>query len=219
MQPIYKEYGLKKPTYGHTFLFSYTRDEQGNHLYTYQCQCGRKWAIPSPKRDWHCGALDCPYLPKRKKQQFFPKPVGRPRTKLSGAAQALGMKSEIEGSQHPRACKMTFSLDPYLRARFEELRLLMRVSISDSLNEAVQDWCNRYSKAVYGKKVVTSASFLEDNEEHLWVKTAEEEARSEELRKIYYRGGKPMEELFAVESSHEPMRNGKPIFGDKQGSR
>lgn len=95
----------------------------------------------------------------------------------------------------------------------------MRASISGSLQEAVEDWCNLHAKAVYGKNIKTTASFLEDNEESVWVKTKEEEERSLELSNIYRRGGKTMEELFAVESSHEPMRNGKPIFGDKQGSR
>lgn len=189
-----------------------------SYIFHYRCDCGRTWTQSAHTRMWHCGSLDCPHLPRRKRQAFKPRPVGRPRT----YDKAFGEGDELHSTSTYRR-RISFNLSFDERDEFESMCTVLRTTMNHELQEMVRGWItsntdaanssvervNNYN-AKFGKSVMTPEQIEEEKEAAI---------KSEEYRKIYYRDGKTMDELFAVESSHEPMRNGKPIFGDRQGSR
>lgn len=197
MLPIHKFYGVKKPIYGHVCLTNYDRNEKGEEAYTYHCECGQTWEEPSPKRHWHCGAINCPHLPRRLKQKFFSKPVGRPRA-LSSAAQVLGLDHEMEGSERPdRARRVTFALMPEERIRFEETCQVLRTTMSRELRALVVDWCDRNNKTVYERtaKFGTTPKQLMTAEQ---LEEIEEKKRLHEQRFAVYSKPVSLDEFFAV---------------------
>lgn len=146
MEPKHLEFKPKPINWGHTCLIGYDRDSLGKETYTYLCECGNRFEQPKASRNWHCGALNCPHLPRRIKQKFLPKSPGRPRA-LSRSEEALGSTDELSDSAFRK--RITFGLSYYQRDRFEEICTLLHISMSSALQEMVDGWCNSHADAAY----------------------------------------------------------------------
>ena len=100
-------------------------------MYKFECDCGRTFTQDFKQRPWHCGALDCEYLPRRTRQKLFPRQPGRP-------PQLLVDPNDPSNSVYRR--KLTVNLPYFLRDRLEETCTLLRISMARAVQEMVTDW-------------------------------------------------------------------------------
>lgn len=144
MTPVHTEYKQRKAAWGHTVLICYDRDTDGIEKFTYKCDCGHVWEQPTSKKRWHCGAINCPHLPRRVRLKLIPKPPGRPRV-MSPADEAL--EAEGDTSSSPYRKRITFTLSYFNRDLFEDTCRIMHISMNRALQEMVEDWCEVHRNA------------------------------------------------------------------------
>jgi hypothetical protein len=144
--------GDKPATWGHVRLIKTDltgliagSNSKPEPVYTYECDCGRTWKQDKKQRQWHCGAVDCEYLPRRARQKLFPRRPGR----------RPGFKWEDEGelSTKRNRRKLSVTIPYWLRDEFEEICMLLRISFSRAVQEMIERWTLEHKDEAY-KKVI-----------------------------------------------------------------
>lgn len=170
-----------------------------SYTFFYRCDCGRTWSQSAHTRMWHCGALDCPHLPRRKKQAFLPRQVGRPRK----YDPLFGEDDESHSTSLYRK-RITFGLPVDERDEFEGMCSALHTSMNHELQELVRGWiASNLDAANKAVKRVNNYTGKESTagKEILTPEQAEEKREKEELharRFAVYSKPKSLEEFFAV---------------------